>query len=156
VFQIYFRESPASEEQPSTAGIGPPAARTAVTGHETILVVEDDENVRTLVKAMLERYGFKTLTAEDGKAAIRVFQERGAEVQLLLTDVVMPNMSGRELATRLQRAAPGLKVLYMSGYTPDEIASQGVNARLNMLRKPFDAETLARRVRAVLNQTARI
>jgi len=151
VFQIYFRESPASEAAPAPLVTAVPERKT-VSGHETILVVEDDENVRVLVKAMLERFGFKTLTAEDGKDAIRVFQERGAEVQLLLTDVIMPNMSGRELASRLLRVAPGLKVLYMSGYTADEVASKGVGGRLNLLRKPFDADTLGQRVRDVLNQ----
>jgi signal transduction histidine kinase/CheY-like chemotaxis protein len=150
VFQIYFKQSPASEATSAAANVGD---RKTVRGDETILVVEDDENVRMLVKAMLDRCGFKTLTAEDGKDAIRVFQESG-EVQLLLTDVIMPNMSGRELATRLQRIAPGLKVLFMSGYTADEMASKGVSGRLNILRKPFDADTLAQRVRDVLNQAA--
>jgi two-component system cell cycle sensor histidine kinase/response regulator CckA len=153
VFRMFFRECAASDESRSVRAETP--LPPALAGHETILVVEDDENVRTLVKTMLERYGFKTLAAGDGKDAIRVFQERGAEVQLLLTDVIMPNMSGRELAMRLQRVAPGLKVLYMSGYTADEVASKGVTVRLNMLRKPFDAETLAQRVRDVLRQTAR-
>jgi signal transduction histidine kinase/ActR/RegA family two-component response regulator len=154
VFEIYFKESPASEAPAAVPNVGAAVDRKTVHGHETILVVEDDENVRALVKAMLDRFGFKTLTAEGGKDAIRVFQERGAEVQLLLTDVIMPNMSGRELAMRLQRIAPGLKVLYMSGYTADEVSSKGVSGRLNILRKPFDADTLAQRVRDVLSQSA--
>jgi signal transduction histidine kinase/CheY-like chemotaxis protein len=152
VFQIYFKESPASEAPAGVPNVGAAPDRKTVRGHETILIVEDDENVRLLVKTMLDRYGFKTLTAEDGKEAIRVFQESG-EVQLLLTDVIMPNMSGRELAMRLLRIAPGLKILYMSGYTADEVASKGVSGRLNILRKPFDADTLAQRVRDVLNQS---
>ena len=155
LFQIYFRESAASEAGAAAPRITNAPEKKTVSGSETILVVEDDENVRILVKAMLERYGFKTLMAEDGKDAVRVFQEQGAEVQLLLTDVIMPNMSGRELATRLLRVAPGLKVLYMSGYTADEVASKGVSGRLNMLRKPFDADTLAQRVREVLDQAGR-
>ena len=155
VFRIYLPasgESISKHEKPAE----PRASRTTPKGHETILLVEDDANVRNLVRTMLESFGYRPLVADDGRIALHIFQQHRADIHLLLTDVIMPQMSGRELAMRLRQSDPNLKILYMSGYTADEIAVQGlVNAKSILLQKPFDADSLARRVREVLDSPVR-
>lgn len=125
-------------------------------GTETILLAEDDERVRGLVRAVLEGYGYRVLEAEDGDAALSVSERSADPIHLLLTDVVMPKMSGRELADRLARSRPEMRVLYVSGYTDEAVVHHGVlDADTPFLQKPFEPDALARKVREVLDAEAR-
>lgn len=121
-------------------------------GGETVLVVEDEAEVRAIARMVLERYGYRVLEAGSGAEALRVCEGQEGPVQLLVADVVMPGMSGPEVARRLTRTYPELKVLYMSGYTDDAIVRYGVSERgTAFLQKPFTSEALARKVREVLD-----
>ncbi len=121
-------------------------------GAETILVVEDEERVRTLARRYLERFGYKVLEAENGIDAVRTYENYPGVISLLVTDIVMPQMGGDELAKRLRERQPGLKVLFTSGYPNDVVADYGVmNSEENFLQKPFNGEELGRKVRAILN-----
>jgi CheY-like chemotaxis protein len=131
----------------------PPAQRTH--GSETVLLVEDDAAVRLLLQRSLEAIGFRVLAAEDGNEAIHCVLEHGDEIELLVTDVVMPAMSGRELTDCVHRLQPGLPVLYTSGYTDDTVLRHGVSeGEVNLLRKPFTPDVLARKLRQVLDAHA--
>ncbi|OFV99063.1 MAG: hypothetical protein A3H28_08100 [Acidobacteria bacterium RIFCSPLOWO2_02_FULL_61_28] len=124
---------------------------TATRGSGTILVVEDEPAVRELAREFLEASGYQVLEAGGGTAAIALLQQHTGVVELLLTDVIMPGMSGRELADRVTTLCPGLKVLYMSGYTDNEIARQGVlEEGTHLLQKPFTRSALAAKVRELL------
>ncbi len=122
-------------------------------GNETILVVEDETAVRELAARMLRAAGFAVLTAENGDEALLASGHHQGEIHLLLTDVVMPGMSGRLLAERLAELRPGVRVLYMSGYTDDAIIHHGVlKPGTRFIGKPFSAAELARRVRDSLDE----
>jgi two-component system, cell cycle sensor histidine kinase and response regulator CckA len=121
-------------------------------GTETLLLVEDEDQVRQIVKAILEQQGYDVLEAANGEEALKLAKVHGARLHLLMTDLVMPLMSGRELAEQLSTTLPKLKVLYMSGYTDDAIVRHGLlDASLSFIQKPFDAATVARKVREVLD-----
>ena len=121
-------------------------------GHETILVVEDEALVRDVTRSMLSRRGYRVLMANDGDHALRVASEHFGEIHLLLTDVVMPRANGRRVAEQLRMLRPGLRVLYMSGYTEDAIVHHGVlEPGIVLLEKPFTEPDLARAVRAMLD-----
>jgi len=123
----------------------------SLRGSETVLVVEDDDMVRNLALKALKQQGYKVLCAGDGREALGVFGEHKGPVHLMLTDMVMPGMNGRELAKSLEKLQPEMKVLFMSGYTDGTIVNHGVMAPgLNFLEKPFSPEGLARKVREVL------
>jgi two-component system cell cycle sensor histidine kinase/response regulator CckA len=120
-------------------------------GTETVLVAEDDDVLRKLTSNVLRHYGYTVLTAANAAEAIRVSRAHQRPVQLLLTDLIMPGESGRSLATRLVEEQPGIKVLFMSGYTDDAVARQGVMQEgSGFLQKPFTPATLARKIREVL------
>jgi len=122
-------------------------------GNETILVVEDDEEVRRLSVRILKERGYKVLEAAQGLDAFVTCDEHEGPIHLLLTDVVMPKMNGRELAEHIAEIRPGIKVLYMSGYTDNTIARHGILEKdMNYIQKPFSVEKLARKVREVLDQ----
>ncbi len=124
---------------------------TDLFGTETVLVVEDEAEVRRYTVAALKAYGYRVRTAENAKAALLVAEREGERIDLVLTDVVMPNMSGRDLAARLAQLRPSLKVLYMSGYSSDIIARRGLlEDGITLLEKPFSPEQLAVKVREVL------
>ena len=107
--------------------------------------------MRELAREFLEASGYQVLEAGGGMAAIELLQQHAGAVELLLTDVIMPGMSGRELANRVTTLCPGLKVLYMSGYTDNEIARQGVlEEGTHLLQKPFTRSALAAKVRELL------
>jgi two-component system, cell cycle sensor histidine kinase and response regulator CckA len=126
-------------------------------GAETILLVEDAEALRKLASSLLERNGYRVLAAESGIEALKIAEREKGRVQLLLTDVVMPGMNGRALADRLVARQPGLRVLYMSGYTQSAIAEHGVLEQgTYLLQKPFSEEELLGKVRAVLSAEARV
>ena len=114
-------------------------------GGRVILLVEDERAVRELVKTMLTNLGYSVLAAEGGAEALRISREKDRKIDLLLTDVIMPHMNGRDLAIRLLQQRPDLHVIFMSGYTDDMLARQGVLAEgVVLIQKPFSPETLAR------------
>jgi two-component system cell cycle sensor histidine kinase/response regulator CckA len=128
------------------------APTESLQGSETILVVEDDKGVRTLVHDALEMDGYNMLEACDGQEALRVCEEHEGPIHLMVTDVVMPGISGRQLAERLKPLYPEMKVLYISGYTDKTIVRHGVlEPGLAFLQKPFPPGALARKVREVLD-----
>lgn len=147
-FKIYLpRVDEIVEDQVNTGGL-----RFVPKGTETLLLVEDEDQVREIVKAILEQQGYDVLTAANGEEALKIAELHGSKLHLLLTDLVMPQMSGRELAEQLSTTLPNLKVLYMSGYTDDAIVRHGLlDASLSFIQKPFDAATAARKVREVLD-----
>ena len=127
----------------------------SLRGSETVLVAEDEDGVRELLRKVLTEFGYTVLTARHGRDALMVAGDRSDAIDLLVTDVVMPEMSGRELAETLRDRQPDLKVLYISGYTDDEVVQRGVSGReVAFLRKPFASEELVRRVRGVLDAAA--
>ncbi len=127
-----------------------------VRGTETVLLAEDEEVVRTLAREVLETYGYRVLEAANGGAALLICERHEEPIHLLITDVVMPEMSGRELADRLAALRPEMKVLYMSGYTDNAIVHQGVlDEEANFIQKPFAPRRLARKVREVLDEEVR-
>ena len=148
-FRIYFPVAP-EDVVPFLSEPGESVA--PLDGAETILLVEDEEHVRTLAAAILRRYGYNVLAAAGGGDALLISEQHPATIHLLLTDVVMPHMSGRQLADRLKPMRPGLKVLYMSGYTASAIVRHGViDSDVSFVEKPITPETLARAVRRTLD-----
>lgn len=146
-FKIYF---PRAEAPVDTAPAAPVADLTR--GTETVLLVEDAEPVRASVRRMLERCGYVVLEAESGAAALELARAHGRPIHLLLTDVVLTDMKGTEVAIQLAHVRPELRVLYMSGYTDDAIVRNGVlQAGIAFLQKPFTLSALARKIRSVLD-----
>jgi len=130
----------------------PPARVEMTPAGETVLLVEDEEAVRRVAARILTANGYRVLTAHDGPAALSAAAREAGPIHLLLTDMVMPGMTGRELAERLVVERPGTRVLYMSGYTEDAVVRETVaTAGHAFLQKPFDPDALARKVRDVLD-----
>jgi PAS domain S-box-containing protein len=147
-FKIYFPRVNAEQRRASFGSVV-----TTPRGSETILLVEDEEQVRTLAKNVLKRQGYSVVDANDAAAAIALASTHQGRIHLLLTDVVMPKMSGRELVEKLGPTRPDMKVLFMSGYTDDTIVHHGVlGAGVAFLQKPITPDTLARKVREVLDK----
>jgi CheY-like chemotaxis protein len=122
-------------------------------GSETILLVEDEEVVRKLAVQILKRQGYTVLEGSHGNEALNICNKHDGPIHLLVTDVVMPKMSGRELAERIASSQPEIKVLYMSGYPDNAITHHGVLEKgMNYIQKPFTVDGLARRVREVLDK----
>ena len=129
----------------------PPVAESAIGGGETILLVEDEPALLTIASDMLNSQGYKVLSANSPEEAIRLAAECDGAVDLLLSDVVMPGMNGRELSRRLTDAYPRLKCLFMSGYTADVIASHGIlDESVSFIQKPFTMDDLAGKIRELL------
>jgi two-component system cell cycle sensor histidine kinase/response regulator CckA len=149
-FEIYFPISPAApDEVPAT----PPMERRTLRGSETILVVEDEERVRAVVCTILRKYGYAVLQAQSGGDALIIAEQHPDPIHLLLTDVVMPRMSGRELAERLLKDRPNMKLLYTSGYTDDAVVRHGiVDSTMAFIQKPITPVALARKVRETLTE----
>jgi CheY-like chemotaxis protein len=130
----------------------PEPAALASSGHETVLVVEDERGLRALVERILRNAGYTVLVAANGADALTLFDQHQGKIDLLLTDVVMPQMSGREVAERLAQTKPTLKVLYMSGYTDEIIDRHGIlEDGVRLIGKPFTAADISRKVRIVLD-----
>jgi two-component system cell cycle sensor histidine kinase/response regulator CckA len=149
-FKVYLpRVESAAPRRPAAAT--PPPAR----GRETILVVEDESEVRELIREILEAHGYEVLDAAGYEAALGVSDDHPGPIALVVTDVIMPGRNGRELAAELSRRRPALRVLYMSGYTDEVIARQGILERgVAFLPKPFAPVGLAAKVREVLDGAA--
>jgi CheY-like chemotaxis protein len=126
---------------------------STVRGSETILLVEDDEQVRAVACSILRRYGYRVLEAANGGEALLACEQHPATIHLLLTDVVLPKVSGRAIAERLATLRPDMKVLFMSGYTDEAILQHGVlESDVAYLQKPITPEKLTRAVREVLSR----
>lgn len=148
VFKIYL---PTAVGAVALSGSTRPSEGRSLRGAETILVVEDDDRVRLLACTILRKLGYHVLDAQSGGDAFLLCEQHTANIQLLLTDVVMPRMSGRELAERLLRVRPTMKVLYMSGYTNDSVVRHGIlDSTIAFIQKPITPDTLARKVREAL------
>ena len=148
IFKIYLPRvkgdaEPEEKEQTSVAELG---------GSETVLIVEDDDSLRHFAQKALQQQGYRTLVAENGEDALEVSKEYEGSIDLMITDVVMPKMGGREAADRLLSLYPQMKVIYMSGYPDNAIVHHGVlEAGLNFLDKPFTPKGLAHKVREALD-----
>jgi CheY-like chemotaxis protein len=131
----------------------PGAANTnALSGTETILLVEDEREVRNLVRQILGKSGYVVLVADHGDTAVQICGKYPGKVHLMVTDVVMPGMSGRELAEHVKSSRPDMKVLFVSGYTDDAVIRHGIlGTGVAFLQKPFTLDALLRKVRAVLD-----
>lgn len=124
-------------------------------GGKTILLVEDEKALRSLSKRILNETGYRVLEAADGAKALRIAADEVGEIDLVLTDVEMPTLGGRGMVAELNELSPGIKVLFMSGYTDNEILRRGITgSETHFLQKPFTAAGLREAVQAVLSQPA--
>ena len=150
-FKIYLPRIESMSE-PAAPMVKSPDVRVAEPGTETILVVEDEPNLRYLARQYLEKQGYKVIEAADGAVAVQIAVAHEGTIHLLLTDVIMPGMNGRELAQRISEIRPNVKVLYMSGYTENVVGHDGMlDAGVRLLQKPFNLRDLKLRVREVLD-----
>jgi two-component system cell cycle sensor histidine kinase/response regulator CckA len=146
-FKIYF-----PRYQGTTETSGEQIQEIPMAGGETILIVEDEAEILTLAKIVLEKYTYNVLTAQSPSEALAACEKYGKKIDLLITDVVMPGMNGKELKERIELKYPAIKVLFMSGYTADIVAHRGVlEEGVEFLQKPFTPVMLAKKVREVLN-----
>ena len=123
-----------------------------IGGTETILIVEDDDGFRNFLHDVLKKKGYKVIEAGNGEDALRASKEYDGQIDLMITDIVMPKLGGKAAAEQMVNLRPRIKILYMSGYTDDAIAEHGIlSPNLNFLQKPFSAGTLTQKVREVLD-----
>jgi CheY-like chemotaxis protein len=147
-FHIYLPRH--QESAPPTAGTAPGSLEPH--GTETVLLVEDEDMVRNLLRDILVQAGYSVLEARHGVEAVRVCEQYGAPIHLVITDVVMPEMGGTELVRRLTHLRPQIKFLYISGYTDDALIRQGVRREeVSFLHKPFTRQILTQKVRDILD-----
>jgi len=148
-FKIYL---PRTGDEPGDSGaMG--AAADPPRGCETVLIVEDEDLVRNLWIEALEGLGYKVMHASNGEAAVETAKALGGRIDLLLTDIAMPGINGRDLAEKLLRIHPEMKVLFTSGYTETAIVHQGIlDEGVNFIGKPFSPSVLAKKIREVLER----
>jgi signal transduction histidine kinase/ActR/RegA family two-component response regulator len=146
-FEIYLPA--AAEKEDATSYERRP--RRAERGSETVLIVEDDEEVRSLASDFLRGAGYHVLTAEDGKEALEISERMGSAIQLLLADVVMPKMRGPELARRLRARFPEIKIVFMSGYLDQDTSREEILQEASVLQKPFSRDALLRQIRGAFD-----
>ncbi len=146
-FKIYL---PRTEEVASTIAL--PVEEDVIGGKETILLVEDERDVRKLFDKLLSNLGYSVLKAKDGEDALKLYKKFHDRIDLLLTDVVMPKMSGSELSKKIKELSPEMKVLYMSGYNDDDISTHGILKKgVHFLQKPISSQSIANSVRNILD-----
>jgi CheY-like chemotaxis protein len=151
-FKVYLPQVEAA----ATVDLPAPAPQAAPRGSETVLVVEDEPALRAVARRVLQRQGYAVLEAADGDAALALVATHQGPLDLLVTDVVMPGLSGRDLADRLTAARPDLRVLFVSGYSGEALAHHGIlDPDLAYLEKPFNPDALAMKVREVLDRPPR-
>jgi PAS domain S-box-containing protein len=151
-FKIYLPRVP--EATDSATQVATAETQAAEPGTETILLVEDEANLRYLARQFLEKQGYRVIEAADGAVAMQVAVAHEGVIHLLLTDVIMPGMNGREVAQRISELRPNTKVLYMSGYTENVIGHNGtLDAGVRLLQKPFTLRDLKSKVREILDST---
>lgn len=151
VFKVYLPRCTERTHQVQTVVRRPPQK----TGEETVLLVEDEETILNLGRTMLTRLGYEVLSAGSPEAAIGLAREHAGEIHLVLTDVILPEMNGLELSRELEAIRPNIKKLFMSGYTADVIAHQGVlNEGIHFIQKPFSMRTLSDKIREALEGPA--
>jgi CheY-like chemotaxis protein len=147
-FKIYFPRYRGTTETPRER-----LQEIPLTGTETVLIVEDEPEIITLAKIALEKYGYKVLSAQSPSDALAICEEYGDKIDLLITDVVMPEMNGKELKEKIEMKYPGIKVLFMSGYPADIVAHRGVlEEGVEFLPKPFTQILLAKKIRELFNR----
>jgi CheY-like chemotaxis protein len=147
-FKIYLPQ----QEPQEVATEQPRKPAEVLTGTETVLLVEDEKSLLKFAKMLLEELGYTVLAAGSPREAIQLAKEYSNEIHLLMTDVVMPGMSGHDLCEQLEAPRPDLKCLFMSGYTANVIAHQGVlDEGVHFLQKPFSREALAAKIREALS-----
>jgi CheY-like chemotaxis protein len=149
-FKVYLPRVP---EEVDAEGDESGEPEPALGGHETVMLVEDEESLRMMIQEILGESGYDVLDCATPEAAIEKARTHRGSIELLLTDVVLPRMSGRETAASLLAMRPGLRVVYMSGYTDQVVGQQGViEPNTHFLQKPFTAEALLRKLRLVLDE----
>ncbi len=145
---------PTASASPTVNNAGGSTARSVTTGRGTILVCEDDDAVRDLTSRILESAGYSILPAETPTDAAKLAQSHDGKIDLLLTDMVMPELNGHELAELIKPLRPDMRVVYMTGYTPDEMQRIGIDTEEDLLiSKPFSPATLTSKVNEALSQT---
>jgi CheY-like chemotaxis protein len=150
-FKIYFPAMVERPTHPSRPRGMPVATASPVQGTGTILLVEDEDQVRRLARLILEKHGYRVFEASNGEDAIRIIDLYSGRLDLLVTDVVMPGIDGRDVARAVKAQFPKVKVLYLSGYTSDAVVRHGIlHHEVAFLQKPFSAASLAAKVRDVL------
>jgi two-component system cell cycle sensor histidine kinase/response regulator CckA len=148
-FKIYFPQLPLTLDSPPVH-VRPPAA---AGGDETVLLVEDEPAVREFAVATLREKGYAVVEAVNGEEGLRLARQHDGKIDLVLTDVVMPIMGGKEMADALRAAHPDMKILFTSGYTDDALVQHGVlRPDIKFLQKPYMTATLTRKVREVLDE----
>jgi PAS domain S-box-containing protein len=128
------------------------ASEEELKGNETVLVIEDEEKVREVICAMLDAYGYGVLEADSGEEALRIVRDKPSTVDLVLSDIIMPGLSGPETAAQLQKIQPGLRVIFMSGYTDDPVISQMMSPDHSFLQKPITPHVLLHKIREIMEE----
>jgi two-component system, cell cycle sensor histidine kinase and response regulator CckA len=150
-FKVYL---PGVADAPALPGFKPARTPERLTGDETVLVCEDDPSVRVLLQTMLRDSGYDVLSTSGPMEALELAAGHPDPIHVLVTDVVMPQLSGPQLVQRLLPLRPGVRILFLSGYSPDTIRGQGLPEDSAFLQKPFDAVSLVQRIRALLDTPA--
>jgi CheY-like chemotaxis protein len=138
-------------EHPAPLEKAPPQLQKVRGGQETVMVVEDESSVRSIISLVLKGKGYQVLEAASGNEALDVFQDDSKTVDLLISDFTMPRMNGQELVQRLREQKPNLKVLYISGYTWNSFEKGPLTKSTDFLQKPFGADDISLKVRTLLD-----